>query len=156
MQPQHPVLVTALSILSLTCASCAAPPGDNAGTAPGETTEHADDGDVVGAVRFETSCAPKLQATFDRAVATLHSFEFGEARDLFEAIASEDPDCGMAAWGVAMTRAPRRFNTYAGAARAAMATGETAVAHDYYQKLLELAADASTRPKLAEARDSTT
>jgi tetratricopeptide (TPR) repeat protein len=103
MQPQNPVLVTALSILSLTCASCAAPPGGASGTAPRETTEHSDDGDVIGAVRFETSCAPEVQTAFDRAVATLHSFEFGEARDLFEAIASEDPDCGMAAWGVAMT-----------------------------------------------------
>ena len=103
MQPKNPVLVTALSILSLTCASCAVPPGDAPGTAPGETTEHADDGDVIGAVRFETSCATKVQTAFDRAIATLHSFEFGEARDLFEAIASEDPGCGMAAWGVAMT-----------------------------------------------------
>jgi len=49
-----------------------------------------------------------------------------------------------------MIRAPRRFNTYVGAARAAMAAGETDVAHDYYQKLLELAAEASTRPELEE------
>jgi hypothetical protein len=117
MQPKNPVFVTALSILSLTCASCAAPPGDNAGTAPGETTEHADDGDVIGAVRFETSCAPKVQTAFDRAVATLHSFEFGEARDLFEAIASEDPDCGMAAWGGGHDPLPPALGT-ADAARA--------------------------------------
>ena len=58
---------------------------------------------MIGAVRFETSCAPEGQAAFDRAVATLHSFEFGEARDLFETIASQDSDRAMAAWGVAMT-----------------------------------------------------
>ena len=58
---------------------------------------------VLGDVRFETSCAEEVQAAFHSAVATLYSFEFEEARGMFEAIASEDPDCAMAAWGVAMT-----------------------------------------------------
>jgi tetratricopeptide (TPR) repeat protein len=59
--------------------------------------------DVVGDVQFETSCAEDTQGAFNGAVATLHSFEFDEARGMFEAIASEDPDCAMTAWGVAMT-----------------------------------------------------
>ena len=37
-----------------------------------------------------------------------------------------------------MNHAPRRFNTYVGAARAAKAAGQTAVARDYYRQLLEL------------------
>ena len=66
-------------------------------------TENAASTEVVGDVRFETSCAEEGQGAFDSAVATLHSFEFGEARGMFEAIRSGDPDCAMAAWGVAMT-----------------------------------------------------
>lgn len=103
MPSRHPVLATALGVLSLTCASCAAPSGDVPDSAHGEATEHTADGDVIGAVRFQTSCAAEAQPAFDRAVATLHSFEFGEARGMFEAIATEDPGCAMAAWGVAMT-----------------------------------------------------
>lgn len=64
MQPQNPVTDVCFVRSS---------PTD---TAPRETTEHSDDGDVIGAVRFETSCAPEVQTAFDRAVATLHSFEF--------------------------------------------------------------------------------
>lgn len=103
VQPRNPMLVTAFGILLLTCAACADPSDDAAVVAPRETTENHAAGDVIGAVRFETSCVGEVQAAFDRAVATLHSFEFGEARDLFEAIATADPECAMAAWGVAMT-----------------------------------------------------
>ena len=66
---------------------------------PSDTAEIAD---VVGNVRFETSCAEDVQDPFDDAVAMLHSFEFEEARGMFEAV-SEDADCAMAHWGVAMT-----------------------------------------------------
>ena len=83
-----------LCVLPLAFASCAEV------EAPSETAESTD---VVGDVRFETSCAEDAQGAFNSAVATLHSFEFEEARGMFEAIASEDPDCAMAAWGVAMT-----------------------------------------------------
>jgi uncharacterized protein HemY len=55
-----------------------------------------------------------------------------------------------------MTDAPRRFNTYLGAARAAKAAGETGVSRDYYLELLRLASDESDRPELAEAREATT
>lgn len=68
-----------------------------------EISEATESVDVIGAVRFETSCTSASQPAFDRAVATLHSFEFDEARDMFKAIGSEDPTCAMAEWGVAMT-----------------------------------------------------
>ena len=58
---------------------------------------------VVGNVRFDTSCSENVSGAFDSAVATLHSFEFDEARGMFEAVASEDSGCAMSVWGVAMT-----------------------------------------------------
>ena len=90
-------LLMSLYVLALLFASCT---DTTELEAPGDSAESTD---VVGIVRFETSCAEEVQGAFDSAVATLHSFEFGEARGMFEAIASADPDCAMAAWGVAMT-----------------------------------------------------
>ncbi|CCE05363.1 TPR repeat precursor [Bradyrhizobium sp. STM 3843] len=56
----------------------------------------------LGKVSFPTSCAPDVQAEFDRGVAMLHSYWFLIARRKFEAILQQDPDCAMAYWGVAM------------------------------------------------------
>jgi hypothetical protein len=56
----------------------------------------------LGTVHFETSCKAAVQAPFDRAVALLHSFEFGPATDAFNAVAKSDPACGIAHWGVAL------------------------------------------------------
>ena len=52
---------------------------------------------------FPTSCAPEIQASFDRAVALLHSFWYEAAEAAFLEIAEKDPGCAMAHWGVAMT-----------------------------------------------------
>lgn len=60
-------------------------------------------GEQLGAVSFQTSCAPAVQKTFDRAVALLHSFQYQEAEEAFQAVAQQDPKCAMAYWGVAMT-----------------------------------------------------
>lgn len=59
--------------------------------------------DDLGAVDFLASCAPAVQADFDRAVALLHHMMYEQSRDAFEAIAREDPGCAMAHWGVATT-----------------------------------------------------
>jgi tetratricopeptide (TPR) repeat protein len=56
----------------------------------------------LGTVRFVTSCAPAVQPRFDRAVALLHSFHPDAAVDAFTEVATVDPACGMAHWGVAM------------------------------------------------------
>lgn len=61
------------------------------------------EGDLHGQVRFPTTCEPEVQARFERAVAVLHSFGYDEARRGFLEVAEEDPACGMAWWGVAMT-----------------------------------------------------
>jgi hypothetical protein len=58
----------------------------------------------LGKVHFNTSCVTSAQPQFDRAVALLHSFEFGTAIAAFEATLKADPSCAMAHWGVALSR----------------------------------------------------
>ena len=57
----------------------------------------------IGEVHFATTCDEGVVTDFDRAVALLHSFEFAESRQTFEAVATADPGCAMAHWGIAMT-----------------------------------------------------
>jgi hypothetical protein len=58
----------------------------------------------LGKVQFATSCSPALQADFNRGVALLHSFWFNASAAAFTAVAEKDPSCGIAWWGVAMSR----------------------------------------------------
>jgi hypothetical protein len=62
--------------------------------------------DQVGSdsVSFLTSCAPALRQDFNRAVALLHSFWFGQAIAAFDGVAAKDPSCAIAHWGVALSR----------------------------------------------------
>jgi tetratricopeptide (TPR) repeat protein len=55
----------------------------------------------LGNVSFPTSCDPKVQAQFERAVAMLHSFYYSAAEKAFEEVAAEDNSCAIAAWGFA-------------------------------------------------------
>ena len=57
----------------------------------------------VGSVHFETSCSNEVAASFNRAVALLHSFQYEQTRQAFTQITKEDPKCAMAHWGVAMS-----------------------------------------------------
>ncbi|MBS1852524.1 MAG: hypothetical protein JST79_16590 [Acidobacteria bacterium] len=57
----------------------------------------------LGTVSFPVSCQPQVQAEFNRAVALLHSFAYTAAAGAFQKVASQDPACAMAHWGVAMT-----------------------------------------------------
>jgi len=57
----------------------------------------------LGDVSFPTSCQPAVEPDFDRAVALLHSFAYSAARDAFQSVASRDPACAMAHWGIAMS-----------------------------------------------------
>jgi hypothetical protein len=61
-------------------------------------------GERLGTVHFETSCAAPAQPVFDRAMALLHSFEFGPAIEGFNATLKTDPGCAMAHWGIAISR----------------------------------------------------
>jgi hypothetical protein len=55
----------------------------------------------LGKVAFENSCAPRVQAEFNRAVALLHSFWLDEAARGFHRVAMADPQCALAYWGEA-------------------------------------------------------
>src|SRR5204862_7154764 len=61
------------------------------------------DGDKLGSVHFPTSCAPAVQADFERAVALLHSFWYEEALKAFTAVTTADATCAMGYWGIAMS-----------------------------------------------------
>jgi len=57
----------------------------------------------LGTVHFPISCTESVQKSFERGVALLDSFWYGEARKQFQQVATEDPHCAMAHWGVAMS-----------------------------------------------------
>jgi len=67
--------------------------------------EH-DHGNVekLGTVHFATSCNQGASKEFDRAVALLHSFQFGRAIQGFNATLGSDATCGIAFWGVALSQ----------------------------------------------------
>lgn len=83
-----------------TCLAVALLPGASRGQ---EARAHASAEERLGTVHLQMSCAPVVQADFDRAVALLHHMMYADARAAFEAVATEDPGCAMARWGVAMT-----------------------------------------------------
>jgi tetratricopeptide (TPR) repeat protein len=56
----------------------------------------------LGAVDFQNSCAPAVQAEFQRGVAMLHSYWFGYAGKTFRGVLEKDPSCAMAYWGMAL------------------------------------------------------
>jgi tetratricopeptide (TPR) repeat protein len=85
-----------LMIIAVVCATLAAP-----GLAQHEHL--AGDPGRLGKVNFPTSCDPAVQPQFNSAVAMLHSFWYEKASDTFAAVAQNDPKCGMAYWGIAMT-----------------------------------------------------
>lgn len=58
----------------------------------------------LGTVHFATSCSPRVAPQFDRAVALLHSFEFGASIRAFDAVLAADSTCAMAHWGIALSR----------------------------------------------------
>jgi len=62
-----------------------------------------DAGDPLGTVHFPISCSQPAQVEFDRAVALLHHMTYPQAREGFERVATADPQCAMAHWGIAMT-----------------------------------------------------
>jgi hypothetical protein len=57
----------------------------------------------LGKVSFPVSCSPSVQEQFNRGVALLHSFAYTPAAIAFQDVATQDPKCAMAHWGIAMT-----------------------------------------------------
>jgi hypothetical protein len=64
---------------------------------------HAAPAERLGTVHFETSCRG-VSPQFDRAVALLHSFEFGAAISGFNSVLAADSTCAVAYWGIALSR----------------------------------------------------
>jgi hypothetical protein len=93
---------------------------------------HHGESEALGSVHFLVSCEAGVQAGFTRAVALLHSFGYEEARKAFAKVAEQDPHCGMAHWGIAMTyyhpiwAPPTAAHLAAGAAAADKADAEGA------------------------------
>ena len=58
----------------------------------------------LGTVHLATSCSRGVAVSFDRAVALLHSFEFGESIRTFGSVIATDPTCAMAYWGIALSK----------------------------------------------------
>ena len=57
----------------------------------------------LGTVSFSTSCNPAVQPQFNRAVALMHSFQFGPAIEGFNSVLVDDPTCAIADWGIALS-----------------------------------------------------
>ena len=55
----------------------------------------------LGKVSFPTSCDPKVQPAFERAVAMLHSFWYSAGEQAFRNVLKDDPHCAIATWGIA-------------------------------------------------------
>ena len=92
-----------LSAASLTASLLFAFPGQTPAGAQEAHQHRHEHSEELGRVNFPVSCTAKAQRQFNRAVAWLHSFEYEEAEKAFAQVASTDPRCGMAYWGVAMS-----------------------------------------------------
>ena len=57
----------------------------------------------LGKVSFATSCSPRVARDFERSVALLHSFAYTASEQSFRKVATADPTCAMAHWGIAMS-----------------------------------------------------
>jgi len=56
----------------------------------------------LGEVSFPVSCSVDAQKEFNRAMALFHSFWFEPAKKSFAKVFENDPECGMAHWGIAI------------------------------------------------------
>jgi len=58
---------------------------------------------ALGVVTFPVSCSEPAQAEFNHATALLHHMTYPQARAAYGHVATTDPRCAMAHWGIAMT-----------------------------------------------------
>lgn len=84
-------------VLAMLCLGAVA-----ASTLHSQTHDHVST-ETLGSVTFSTSCNPAVQPQFNRAVALMHSFQFGSAIQGFNAVLAADPKCAIADWGIALS-----------------------------------------------------
>ena len=111
-------------------------------------------GERLGKVHFATSCAPSVGEEFDHAMALLHSFEFNDAITGFKKVLQDDPSCGIAQWGIALStwgnpfaglRAPKTLQDGLAAAETAQKIGaKSERERDYIAAVVLLYKDADT------------
>jgi tetratricopeptide (TPR) repeat protein len=109
-------------------------------------------GDDTKAVELVRAAAD-LDATMDKHPVTPSSVF--PARELLADLLLElnQPDAALKEYKGVLSTDPNRFRSILGEARAAKQSGDTAAAHDAYQKLVALAKPAAPeRPELAEAK----
>ncbi len=111
----------------------------------------------LGAVDFPTSCKPAVTPQFNRAMALLHSFEFGASIRAFTDVLYADPTCAMAQWGIALSRwsnptapslrTPAQLQPGLEAAQAAQRLGDQATERErgYIAAVAQLYADFERR-----------
>src|SRR6478609_7447169 len=100
-----------------------------------EPAHNADHAESIGTVHFPTSCAPAAAPRMDRAMALLHSFEFGATLKALDDVLASDSTCAMAYWGIALARwsnpmaAGNRASAVLAQGRAAAATAQRLASH---------------------------
>lgn len=62
----------------------------------------------LGQANFANSCSPAVQEDFEQGILLLHSFEFPQAEENFRKVEAADPNCSIAAWGLALAETERR------------------------------------------------
>jgi hypothetical protein len=92
---RHRGLASSISLLAVLSVAITVAQEHEHGSPPGEK---------LGTVQFATSCTSAAQPHFDRAVALLHSFEFGPAVDAFNTTLKADSSCAISEWGIALSR----------------------------------------------------
>ncbi|MGE0812833.1 MAG: hypothetical protein AB7O28_01220 [Vicinamibacterales bacterium] len=144
------------STLVLTVFVCTAPLSAQVpATAPQDVHTHDAAAPRLGTVHFATSCAPAVQADFDRGVALLHSFWFSASVAAFQGVLQRDPACVMAHWGIALSwwsnpfggfRTPKALDEGRAAVEAGLALkAGTPRERAYLEAAAELFRDAATR-----------
>lgn len=140
----------------------------SASLASAQEHEHGAAQEKLGTVHLVTSCSAAAQPIFDRAVALLHSFEFGRAIGGFSDTLKADPSCAMAHWGIALSRwsnpfaaglkSPQQLRQGRDEIAAARSAGAaTARERAYIDAAAELYTDVERRPqavRLAAYRDA--
>lgn len=54
----------------------------------------------LGTVNFPNSCSAAVQESFQRGVAMLHSFRYGEGEKTLREVLAQDPSCAITTCGV--------------------------------------------------------
>jgi tetratricopeptide (TPR) repeat protein len=102
-------------VLMLACGGDGGPhPDEEAASADASAAVHTFDltalaevhdasGASMGSVAFPVSCSDEAVASMRLGLALLHNMTYVEAAEVFERAAEQDPTCGLAHWGIAMT-----------------------------------------------------